>query len=57
MENKIYKFRGLKLDAVKEVSKNSCDGCALHDKGCYHNIDLLKICREGYIFKEHKNNK
>ena len=57
MEQKIYKFRGLKLEAIPEISKNSCEGCILHDKGCYHSRELLKVCREGYIFKEHKNKK
>ena len=57
IENTVFNFRGMKLDAVKAEIPTECGKCVLRDKGCYNNDDITFVCRHGYIFKEHETKK
>lgn len=50
-EEKIAEFRGKKYVAIPEKSPKCCEGCALINRGCYDNIRVQAICRQGFIFK------
>ncbi len=57
IENTVFSFNGMRLDAVKSSNPKECEGCALINKNCSKSDVILSVCREGYIFKEHKNKK
>lgn len=54
-ESYLYKtisFKGRVYTAVPETVEKGCQGCALTNRQCYNDKDLLKICRQGLIFVE-----